>query len=89
MDRSTVYNRALFKRAFELAKEKDIPCQTKTTVAGGNDAGAIHKSGAGVYTLTVSLPCRYIHSATSVADINDMESCKKMAYALLSEFDNA
>ena len=89
MDRSTVYNRALFKRAFELAKEKDIPCQTKTTVAGGNDAGAIHKSGAGVYTLTVSLPCRYIHSATSVADINDMESCKKMAYALLSEFANA
>lgn len=89
MDRSTVYNRDLFKRAFELAKEKGIACQTKTTVAGGNDAGAIHKSGSGVYTLTVSLPCRYIHSATSVADINDMEACKKMAYALLSEFANA
>ena len=89
MDRSTVYNRELFKRAFELAGENNIPCQTKTTVAGGNDAGAIHKSGKGVYTLTVSLPCRYIHSATSVADIRDMAACKGMAKVLLSEFANA
>lgn len=89
MDRSTVYNRDLFKRAFELAKENGISCQTKTTIAGGNDAGAIHKSGKGVYTLTVSLPCRYIHSATSVADIADMEACKKMAEVLLAEFANA
>lgn len=89
MDRSTVYNRDLFKRAFVLAKENGIACQTKTTVAGGNDAGAIHKSGKGVYTLTVSLPCRYIHSATSVADIDDMEACKKMAKVLLAEFANA
>ncbi len=89
MDRSTVYNRDLFKRAFELAKENKFACQTKTTVAGGNDAGAIHKSGKGVYTLTVSLPCRYIHSATSVADINDMEACQKMAKVLLAEFANA
>lgn len=89
MDRSTVYNRDLFKRAFELAKENGISCQTKTTIAGGNDAGAIHKSGKGVYTLTVSLPCRYIHSATSVADITDMEACKKMAKVLLAEFANA
>lgn len=89
MDRSTVYNRELFKRAFELAKENNIPCQTKTAVAGGNDAGAIHKSGKGVYTLTVSLPCRYIHSSTSVADIRDMDACKKMAKVLLTEFANA
>lgn len=89
MDRSTVYNRDLFKRAFVLARENGIACQTKTTVAGGNDAGAIHKSGKGVYTLTVSLPCRYIHSATSVADIDDMEACKKMAKVLLAEFANA
>lgn len=89
MDRSTVYNRELFKRAFELAKENNIPCQAKTAVAGGNDAGAIHKSGRGVYTLTVSLPCRYIHSSTSVADIRDMDACKKMAKVLLTEFANA
>lgn len=88
MDRSTVYNRALFQHAFRLAKENGIACQTKTTVAGGNDAGAIHKANGGVYTLTVSLPCRYIHSATSVADVRDMEACRALAPLLLNAYAN-
>lgn len=89
MDRSTLYNRDLFKGAFRLAKEKGISIQPKTTVAGGNDAGAIHKSCGGVYTLTVSLPCRYIHSGTSVADKRDMSACFDLAKALLEEYANA
>lgn len=89
MDRSTVYNRDLFKGAFRIAKENNINIQTKTTVAGGNDAGAIHKSNGGVYTLTVSLPCRYIHSGTSVADKRDMKDCYELAKALLKEYANA
>ena len=86
MDRTTLYDRALFKDAFALAREKNIPVQTKTTVAGGNDAGAIHKSRGGVKTLCVSLPCRYIHSATSVADKRDMTACRAMAVALLNSY---
>lgn len=89
MDRSTIYNRDLFKGAFRVAKENNINIQPKTTVAGGNDAGAIHKSNGGVYTLTVSLPCRYIHSGTSVADKRDMTDCYKLAKALLKEYANA
>ncbi|MCM1363905.1 MAG: M42 family metallopeptidase [Faecalibacterium sp.] len=89
MDRSTVYNRELFKGAFKIANENGIKCQTKTAVAGGNDAGAIHKSNGGIYTITISLPCRYIHSATSVADINDMQSCCQLAAALFKEYANA
>ncbi len=84
MDRSTVYNRDMFKGAFKLAGDNNIKIQTKTTVAGGNDAGAIHKSNGGVYTIAISLPCRYIHSATSVADTEDMKCCFDLA-VLLSE----
>lgn len=89
MDRSTIYNRDMFRRAFEMAKEKGISIQTKTTVAGGNDAGAIHKSCEGVYTIAVSLPCRYIHSGTSVAQKADMQSCFELAAALAEEYANA
>ena len=89
MDRSTIYNRDLFKGAFGIAANNNINIQPKTTVAGGNDAGAIHKSNGGIYTLTVSLPCRYIHSGTSVADKRDMEDCFKLAKALLKEYANA
>ena len=89
MDRSTVYNRDLFKGAFALAKEKHISIQPKTTVAGGNDAGAIHKACSGVYTIAVSLPCRYIHSGTSVGDKKDMKACYDLAVALCEEYANA
>lgn len=88
MDRSTLYNRDMFKGAFRLAKDNNISVQTKTTVAGGNDAGAIHKSNGGIYTTAVSLPCRYIHSATSVADIRDMKSCYDLAKLLAKEYAN-
>ena len=86
MDRSTVYNRKLFQHAFRLAEENGIACQTKTTVAGGNDAGAIHKANGGVYTISVSLPCRYTHSATSVADLRDMKACRALAPLLLNAY---
>lgn len=89
MDRSTVYNRNMFKKAFITADKSGIKIQPKTTVAGGNDAGAIHKSCEGVNTIAVSLPCRYIHSGTSVADINDMKSCYDLAKALYTEYANA
>ena len=88
MDRSTVYNRQLYQHAFRLAAENDIACQTKTTVAGGNDAGAIHKANSGVYTIALSLPCRYIHSATSVADARDMKACRALAPLLLNAYAN-
>ncbi len=89
MDRSTVYNRELFKKAFELADINNIKIQPKTTVAGGNDAGAIHKACDGVRTIAISLPCRYIHSPTSVADVTDMNSCYELAKILSEEFANA
>lgn len=89
MDRSTVYNRDLFKKALSLAEKNSIKVQPKTTVAGGNDAGTIHKSCEGVRTIAISLPCRYIHSSTSVADTTDMISCYELAKALSEDFANA
>lgn len=86
MDRSTLYPPHLYKRTMEIAKENNIPVQTKTMVAGGNDAGAIHKAGAGVQVLTVNVPCRYIHSGSSVADLRDFDSLLKIVRLLIGEF---
>ena len=72
MDRSTIYNKELYNLAFDMAKENNMPCQTKTMIAGGNDAGAIHISRGGVKTISVSVPCRYIHSPSCVANKDDM-----------------
>ena len=73
MDRRTIYDKELYKLAIDLAT-----CQTKTMIAGGNDAGAIHISGKGVRTISVSVPCRYLHSPSSVIDMSDLISSYKL-----------
>lgn len=82
MDRSTVYDKELYSLAFEIAGNEKLPCQTKTMIAGGNDAGAIHISGRGVRTLAVSVPCRYLHSASCVSEMSDLENSYKLVKKL-------
>jgi len=79
MDRSTIYDKELYKLAFEIGREKNIPVQTKTMVAGGNDSGAIHVSGSGVRTVAISVPCRYLHSPSCVVKESDIFACKELA----------
>ena len=74
MDRSTMYDKGMYRAAFALCQAQGIPCQTKTRIAGGNDSGAIHVSRGGVRTLAVSLPCRYLHSPSCVADLADLDA---------------
>lgn len=83
MDRATLYDRELFELALATAAEQKIAVQTKNAVAGGNNAGAISLSGAGVRTLALSLPCRYIHSPSGVASFEDCKALQALAAALL------
>lgn len=83
MDGRTVYDNKLYNLAFETAREKGLKIQTKTAVAGGNDAGAIQTSGKGSRVIAVSLPCRYIHSGASVVKKSDIEETRKLLNAFL------
>lgn len=85
MDSATIYPKDLYKLCFKIANENGVPIQTKTKVAGGNDAGAIHKSCGGVKTIAISVPCRYIHSPFCVVKKEDIESVKKLTEKLLEE----
>lgn len=86
MDRSTLYSKELFDTAFEIAGREGIKIQPKTVIAGGNNAGSVHKARAGIRTLTVNTPCRYLHSPSCVCDTRDIESVRKLAEALLNKF---
>lgn len=82
MDRLTIYDRELFDMSREIAREKNIPWQTKTVIAGGNDSGAIHISRGGVRTIAVSLPCRYLHTPCCVIREDDLYSTFQLAAAM-------
>lgn len=83
MDGRTVYDKELYRLAMETAENNDIKAQTKTAIAGGNDAGAIQTSGKGSRVMAISLPCRYIHSAASVVKKSDIDETRKLIKALL------
>ena len=85
MDRGTLYDKDLFDKSLALAKEKGIKAQVKSFVAGGNNAAGIHQSRGGVRTIAVSVPCRYIHSASSVASVDDVKSVRDLTYQLINK----
>lgn len=85
MDGRTIYDKQIFDLAFKVAKENNIKIQTKTKIAGGNDAGAIQKNGAGCRVAAISLPCRYIHSGSSVVKIGDIEETRRFLPLFLSK----
>ena len=80
MDRATVYDR----RFYGAALKSGIACQPKAAVAGGNNSGAVHLSREGVRTIAISVPCRYIHTASCVADESDIENALSLAKYMLN-----
>lgn len=72
MDGHTIYDREIVRTALDSAKRLGVRCQYKAAVTGGNDAGAIHINGNGVATLSLSLPCRYLHSPASLISTQDL-----------------
>lgn len=83
MDRTTIYDTELFDMLRDAADARGLAWQTKHMVAGGTDAGRIHKSRAGVRTAGLAAPVRYIHSPSSVAALSDMQGVLTLAKAFL------
>ncbi len=83
MDLSSYSNKALFNKIIETAERNNIPYQLRENVVSSNDAGAIHTSGGGVATTAISVPCRYIHSPSSVMDLDDFNNTVKLVIEYL------
>ncbi len=77
-DGTSIGDRELITCFVETAQKENIPYQWKQTATGGNDAGRIQASGTGVKVISISVPCRYIHSPVSVLNIEDFENCRNL-----------
>lgn len=78
MDKSTIYDVPYYRLAQRLAEENGIALQVKQMIAGGNNAGVIHKSAGGVRTAALSVPCRYLHAPISMIATEDYEAEQAM-----------
>ncbi|WMM26508.1 M42 family metallopeptidase [Tissierella sp. MB52-C2] len=87
IDRTTVYDRNFREKITSIAEKNNIPYQYRKTSMGGNDSGRIHTTKEGSVTTTISVPCRYIHSPTSVMSKKDYNHTYDLLKAILSEFE--
>ena len=84
-DRATLYDADLYQRIRAMAEEKGVPAQTKTLVAGGNNAGAMQGRHTGVKMTAISLPCRYIHSSACIGRMIDVQAMYDLLVLLAEE----
>ena len=81
MDSSVICQPEVVKALEQCAQDKGIAVQRDIIRAGGTDAGPIHVTRTGVRTGGISIPCRYIHTPTEMADLADVQSCVDLAVA--------
>jgi putative aminopeptidase FrvX len=87
MDRALVSHPGLLRLLQDTAEAEGIRIQYKAPLLGSTDSGAIHLTRAGVPAITVSIPCRYIHSPAAILNLNDLENIVRLVAAALRRIE--
>ena len=72
-DSSVICHPKVKKALIDAAARRNIPFQLEVLEKGGTDTGAIHLTRSGVPSGALSIPTRYIHTPTEMANLNDIE----------------
>jgi len=86
-DSSMVGHVGLRQYAVSICEELKIPYQLSYLRAGGTDAGKMHITKNGCPSLAVCLPCRYLHSHTSIIHEDDYANAVKLVTELVKRLD--
>jgi endoglucanase len=82
MDQGSISNPAVVRALLAAGERAGVKTQREVLPFGGTDAMAMQQARGGMPVGTVSIPCRYVHSACEVVDLRDVEGAK----ALLLEY---
>jgi endoglucanase len=83
-DAATLSDPRLIRHFAAVGDAEGIPYQMRQPGGGGTDAGAIHRSRAGIPSVSVSVPHRYTHSAASIARLDDWKNYLALIHAALN-----
>jgi endoglucanase len=85
MDRRMIAHPKIRGWLENTARENDVPYQLEVLELGTTDASAVQVSRAGVPAGTVSIPCRYVHTPSQMADYNDACGAVRLLVSALGE----
>jgi tetrahedral aminopeptidase len=83
MDSLTISDRAMIDEFEAVARRREIPFQLSILPKGGTDAGPMQRSRAGVRSMTLSVPTRYIHTVTECTHKRDLQAAIDLLAAWL------
>jgi len=71
----------------DVAEDEKIPYQFDSVAAGGTDGGRFQLTHNGVPAINIGIPTRYIHSATSLANLDDINNASRLIAAVVKRLD--
>jgi len=86
-DAGTLSDPRLIRFLAATAEKHAISFQFRQPGGGGTDAGAIHKTGAGIPSVSISIPGRYAHTPILHAKVKDWENTLLLLEAALNDLD--
>jgi len=87
LDAGMIPNRRLRDLAVDIARKHRIGVQFQLLTGGATDGGAVHIHQAGVPTLYLGIPTRYIHSHAGIIHADDYDRALKLLVELIRKLD--
>lgn len=85
MDRGSISNPQLREELLACGEKAGVKTQREVLPYGGTDASSMQTSRGGIPVCTISIPCRYVHSACEVIDMRDMDAALKLLTTYLKQ----
>ena len=71
-----------------ICEEENIPYTTElVTRSSGTDAYGMQITGSGTYSMVISVPLRYMHTANEVISMKDVKAVGKLLAAFVRALD--
>jgi putative aminopeptidase FrvX len=85
MDGHSISNPKLVEHLRTIAERENIPHQMEILPAGGTDAGSVQRLHGGIPAVTLSVPCRYVHTPNEMVSEADVEAAIMLLARYLEE----
>ncbi len=86
-DPTAIANPRLARLAIDTAREAGIGHQITVRRSGGTDAGAFHLANAGIPSIVLGVPARYIHSHNGIINLEDYLQMLSLTVELVRALD--
>jgi tetrahedral aminopeptidase len=89
MDGYSISHPKLVEHLRAIAERENIPYQMEILPAGGTDAGGVQRQHGGIPAVTLSIPCRYVHTPNEMVSATDVEAAITLLARYLEEASDA